>query len=291
MAKQKNAKSVGTLLREAREARKQELSFVSDALRIRENHLAAIEEGNMESLPAPAYAAGFIRTYANYLGLDENEMIALFKEEAGKKNRVMLDFPVMDDARELPSMTLIAGLLIIVGIIYLFWIFLSDAQNTVRDRAGGETQMETSSTSATGTSASDIIDPDTRVPDTQTQTSRDTNDNTNKNIDAPTDDRSIQIQIRALPPTKPIIKIHAKGETWMRIENEEGRILFSSIIRTGEDFPLPQGAYFILATGNAGQLEFWVGDEPVGNIGANGQRLDGRKIFPNRIMAQANESR
>jgi len=291
MAKQKNAKSVGTLLREAREARKQELSFVSDALRIRENHLAAIEEGNMESLPAPAYAAGFIRTYANYLGLDENEMIALFKEEAGKKNRVMLDFPVMDDARELPSMTLIAGLLIIVGIIYLFWIFLSDAQNTVRDRAGGETQMETSSTSAAGTSASDIIDPDTRVPDTQTQTSRDTNDNTNENIDAPIDDRSIQIQIRALPPTKPIIKIHAKGETWMRIENEEGRILFSSIIRTGEDFPLPQGAYFILATGNAGQLEFWVGDEPVGNIGANGQRLDGRKIFPNRIMAQANESR
>jgi len=286
MAKQKNAKSVGTILREAREARKQELRFVSEALRIRENHLAAIEEGNMESLPAPAYAAGFIRTYANYLGLDENEMIALFKEEAGKKNRVMLDFPVMDDARELPSMTLIAGLLIIVGIIYLFWIFLSDAQNTVRDRAGGETQIETSSTSA-----SDIIDPDTPIANTPPQTSLNTNENTNKNIDAPIDDRSIQIQIRALPPTKPIIKIHAKGETWMRIENEEGRILFSSIIRTGEDFPLPQGAYFILATGNAGQLEFWVNDAPVGDIGANGQRLDGRKIFPNRIMTQASENR
>ncbi|MDD9797839.1 MAG: helix-turn-helix domain-containing protein, partial [Alphaproteobacteria bacterium] len=136
MAKRKNSKSVGTILREAREARKQGLSFVSDALRIREDHLAAIEEGNMERLPAPAYAAGFIRTYANYLGLDENHLIALFKEETGRGNRVMLDFPVMDDTRELPSMTLIAGLLIIVGIIYLFWVFLSDAQNTVRDRAG-----------------------------------------------------------------------------------------------------------------------------------------------------------
>lgn len=278
MAKhKKNAKSVGTILREAREARKQELGFVSDALRIREDHLAAIEEGNMESLPAPAYAAGFIRTYANYLGLDENHMITLFKEETGKENNVALDFPVMDDARELPSMTLIAGLLIIVGIIYLFWIFLSDAQNTVRDRAGMDTQIETSSTSAS----------DARPPNVQTQT----NINTNENIDAPTDDKSIQIQIRALPPTQPIIKIHAKGETWMRIENEEGRILFSSIIRTGEDFPLPQGAYFILATGNAGQLEFWVDDEVVGDIGANGQRLDGRKIFPNRIMAQASEGR
>ncbi|MDD9798799.1 MAG: DUF4115 domain-containing protein, partial [Alphaproteobacteria bacterium] len=147
-------------------------------------------------------------------------------------------------------------------------------------------------TSASGTTVLDTRTPntrvlDTRVPNGQTQTIINTNDN----IKAPMDDKSIQIQVRALPPTQPIIKIHAKGETWMRIENEQGRILFSSIIHTGEDFPLPQGAYFILATGNAGQLEFWVGDEVVGDIGVNGQRLDGRKIFPNRIMAQASEKR
>ena len=42
-----------------------DLSHVAAALRIRREHLTAIEEGRFGDLPAPAYALGFVRSYAD----------------------------------------------------------------------------------------------------------------------------------------------------------------------------------------------------------------------------------
>ena len=50
------------------------------ALRIRRVYLEALEEGRLRDLPAPAYAVGFVRTYARALGLDADEMVRRFRE-------------------------------------------------------------------------------------------------------------------------------------------------------------------------------------------------------------------
>jgi len=47
------------------------------ATRVRVANLAAIEDGDIESLPAPVYARGYLRTYARYLGLDPDEPFVL----------------------------------------------------------------------------------------------------------------------------------------------------------------------------------------------------------------------
>jgi cytoskeleton protein RodZ len=74
--------SVGILLRETREALGGDLQRISTALRIRPDHLRAIEAGDYAGLPARAYAMGFIRSYADYLGLDAAEMVRRFKQES-----------------------------------------------------------------------------------------------------------------------------------------------------------------------------------------------------------------
>src|SRR5215475_10236539 len=62
--------TVGQDLRAARLRRGDDLATVSRALKIRKDHLEAIEEDKLENLPGKNYALGFVRSYADYLGLD-----------------------------------------------------------------------------------------------------------------------------------------------------------------------------------------------------------------------------
>jgi cytoskeleton protein RodZ len=74
-----SADSVGQDLRAARLRRGDELGRVSHALRIRKDYLDAIEEDVPEKLPGRAYAIGFVRSYADYLGLDPQEFVERYK--------------------------------------------------------------------------------------------------------------------------------------------------------------------------------------------------------------------
>ena len=74
--------TVGQYLRSQREGRGEDISQVSDMLRIHNSYLRAIEESDIEKLPGPTYATGFVRAYANYLGLDSAEVVERFKDEA-----------------------------------------------------------------------------------------------------------------------------------------------------------------------------------------------------------------
>ncbi len=66
----KTGADVGAFLRASRLRRGEELADVAAQLRIRLVYLEAIEDGRFDALPGNTYAVGFIRTYAEYLGLD-----------------------------------------------------------------------------------------------------------------------------------------------------------------------------------------------------------------------------
>src|SRR5438445_6538788 len=63
---------LGGSLREARLTRNLTPADVQKAIRIRDRYLQALEEERWELLPGDAYVKGFLRTYADYLGLDGN---------------------------------------------------------------------------------------------------------------------------------------------------------------------------------------------------------------------------
>lgn len=74
-----DAREIGRLLRERREALGLTLRDVQAATKIRLRYLEAIEAGETDVLPAPVYARGFVRTYANYLGLDGFELAQAYR--------------------------------------------------------------------------------------------------------------------------------------------------------------------------------------------------------------------
>jgi hypothetical protein len=61
---------IGNSLREARYRQQLELSEIEQATKVRARYLKALEEEDFDALPAQAYVKGFLRNYADYLGLD-----------------------------------------------------------------------------------------------------------------------------------------------------------------------------------------------------------------------------
>jgi cytoskeleton protein RodZ len=67
---------IGSTLRKARTRQGLELHDAERATRVRAKYLAALEEERFDQLPAEAYAKSFLRTYANFLGLDGDLFVA-----------------------------------------------------------------------------------------------------------------------------------------------------------------------------------------------------------------------
>ena len=76
-----SGQTLGQMLRQERELRDIPLDRIEEATRIRAAQLRAIEDDRLEALPAEAYARGFVRTYAEYLGLNGDDVVAIFNEQ------------------------------------------------------------------------------------------------------------------------------------------------------------------------------------------------------------------
>ena len=74
---------IGNSLREARVRQQLELGEVELATKIRARYLRALEEESFDALPAQTYVKGFLRTYADYLGLDGQLYVDEFNSRFG----------------------------------------------------------------------------------------------------------------------------------------------------------------------------------------------------------------
>ncbi len=118
--------SIAAELRRGREDMGRDLVRIADDLKIRRVYLEAIEEGRFDDLPGATYAVGFVRAYADYLGLDTNAVVARFKEEVeGFDQRLQLVFPTPVPESKIPSGAVLLISTLLVGAAYGGWYYLS----------------------------------------------------------------------------------------------------------------------------------------------------------------------
>lgn len=126
--------NIGRTLRRAREENGLDLQQVSQVLRIRYFYLDAIEKGNFDRLPGPAYAAGFIRTYADFLGLDPDSVIQGYRREQDRpKVEGNLTFPTPEQETRIPGAALLLIGLLTAALAYGGWYYLRERPNGVLD--------------------------------------------------------------------------------------------------------------------------------------------------------------
>lgn len=152
------ADSLGGILRAARAARGEDLKAASRVTKIRVEYLEALEAGAIDSLPGRTYALGFLRAYAEFLGLDVADCTARFKAE--NVAAAPADVPVGFEETEPQGGLQVSQsvlILILVVVIALIWggIYLFRSANEAMDRRA----KQQTSTSVAATHKPPVLGP------------------------------------------------------------------------------------------------------------------------------------
>ncbi len=285
---------LGKLLCATRMRLGKDLQRIADILHIRYNYLVAIEDGRYEDLPGQAYAIGFVRAYADHLGLDGDEIVRRYKEEsAGVKHRSAFEFQMPTSDSALPSGTLLLIAVVAGMLIYGVWYSIAGS-----DRSAVELIQEVPDRLAS------IADPNTieaALPVTATVAGADVSDGADL---APAPDASLtgmdaapggESAVAALspspattappeavqPPLTDVIELRAKADVWVTLRDAKA-IERTQFLRKDEVLRLPEQGVTTLVTANANDLEILVNGKTMppldAGLFARGVALDPQKL-------------
>ena len=146
---------IGSSLKEARVRKGLEIPQVETATKIRGKYLHALETEDFESLPAETYIKGFLRTYADYLGLDGQ----LYVDEYTSRYVSTEEQPIRVRRTARPArhrrmqrnvlLLTLAGIAVVTSLVILAWSDSGDKQHLV-----GVTPAPTTKPKPTHTAAS-----------------------------------------------------------------------------------------------------------------------------------------
>lgn len=124
--------AIGAVLRETREQRGFSLEDVSENINIRTQQLEAIENAEFDKLPGMTYAIGFIRSYAQLLELDAENLVRHYKDEFGAVDtKPDLDAPAEATPSQVPGIVLAAGAAVLAVIVLVIWVIVASGEEEV----------------------------------------------------------------------------------------------------------------------------------------------------------------
>lgn len=283
--------STGEALRAARERRGDDLTAAARVLRIRKDHLAALEDDKLEALPGRTYALGFVRSYANYLGLDANACVERFKREtAGRSDAApQIGFVAEPQPLALPYgrifITALIALIVLYGGYYLFRsngtrslpavapvparIALAGsqpAQNSIRMRvqrpklpapapAGSAPASSASPTPASGNSSAST-----------------------------TPDNLPVGQIFGMQNKNVRVILHARAATHLLVQGGGGKVYLNRILHPGDTYRVPNLVGLVLTTSDGGAVSVELDGQDLGQAGPPGQMTEALSLDPQAIV-------
>lgn len=249
------APRVGDRLAAARKAQGLSLDDVVVRTRIPLRHLEMIEAGNHSALPAIPYSAGFVKTYAQLVGLNGSELARDFRTEVGQVEQVShspAPFEPADPAR-MPSRLLAfvaLGIAVALAIAYMVW------------RGGSLTDDERASLAA-GT-----------VTEAQAPA-----------VAAPK-------PIAPVPPAVPPapsggVALTAIQPVWLKVYEKDGPTLFIGEMAAGQHFELPATAIDPrIWTGRPQVVQVTIGGKPIPPLGTADQTIRDVSLKREALLAR-----
>ncbi len=121
-------KTVGEMLKNAREKRGWTIDQIAHATKIQARFITALEANQFNELPESAFVKGFVRNYAQVVGRDPNMFLAVFRRDYGQdsKGKVIprgLVQPINQPRfRWTPTLTIVTGLTMIITLFLTYII-------------------------------------------------------------------------------------------------------------------------------------------------------------------------
>ena len=258
---------IGPVLEKARKERGLTLDEAEHATKIRKRYLAGLEREDYGVLPDAVYARGFLKTYANYLGLDGEELAQELRDRRrSRRERGVtygtppktsdFDRPLVNpgelgrkEKRRISGSTilsLLVALLLLAAIVGSLYYVGLGAQS-----AGQE-------------------DPQTPQPPPQSQEQADNNPQPDGEAPAAggADDAAAQPQ----PESLTVVVSVEDDPSWLSIV-ADGRLAYEQIAEPGYSQTFEAERALSIKTGNAGAVGVEVNGQDLGKLGESGEVL------------------
>ncbi|GLR66276.1 hypothetical protein GCM10010909_09560 [Acidocella aquatica] len=281
------AAQVGAGLRSVRERLGWKLPEVAEGLRIRLPYLEAIERGDIGALPGPAYQTGFIRTYAQSLGLDPEEILRRFREAGsmGELPKAELKFlaPVPDRGVPTGAIALLGVVLVLAG--YGLWYLHTEKERRMAAAVPSvpvelaplavppkpPTPPPTPAPPGTPPAATAAPAPAVAVTPPPASPPAEV---------APSPAQLVQPAVAPVATPDNGQVILATADTWVEVSDATGTILFSKVLHAGDSWPVPDEAGLTMTAGNAGGTEIAINGKAGAPLGAVGAVLHNYALTP-----------
>jgi len=247
--------SFGERMRREREMRGIKLEQIAESTKIGKRNLIALEQERFDQLPGGIFNKGFVRAYAKYLGLDEEQAVNDFLAASSNYDQPValqppptswVKPPVIpsDDAVRRRNLfwVVLAAVLLIGG--FIAWFYLKS-----RPRTSGETDQQPATQAATF---------NTPVPAGSPVITGSKPVNSQTRVAANSASSSF-----SSPPGAPesavrkgifTVQIQAKETSWVNVVSD-GQQVMNVVVPAGEERTVHAKQELVLKTGNAGGIK------------------------------------
>jgi cytoskeleton protein RodZ len=305
--------TVGQDLRAARLKRGEDLSAASRALKIRKEHLEALEEDKIEALPGRTYAVGFVRSYADYLGLDPVLYVERFKAEiAGRNDMAAPPVHVIDedDHRKLPhGWWAIAGVVMIL-VLYGAYQLMAAADRAMHESVNDPPPIEAPAPLPVPPKQAVVTPPPpASAPGQQPPQSAAVQAVTpglmQTSPDAVRPALNSTSALTAAPAQQPVapppqgqvygdqshtarVVLRAMQPTRILVEGPDGRVFMNRSLKAGDVYMVPNMVGLKLTASDAGAIEISLDGQAIGRAGRKDETAEAVALDPQAIMDRYN---
>lgn len=298
---------IGESLRSTREAKGISLEQAEEDTKIRKRYLQALEDGEYDVIPGRVYAKGFLRNYANYLGLDQEEVMLEYKllgvPAKEEYKRVDIEASINKrrssgraDRKAYMATVLIAVFAVLILVVYNF-AFKNTSKNS-SSQGPDRPATEQGDQNKTGVK-------NTNTPPTTNQSGGQNGNSANRPPDngvtgkpanngstgsAGTAGNNVPSGASTSEQNEPGVKLTLNGldeVSWARV-TVDGTVKFTGNINPGESKTFSGTGKIIVRVGNAGAVEAVVNGQNLGKMGSKGQPVT--REFGNTNTAGGNST-
>jgi cytoskeleton protein RodZ len=264
-------KELGQKLRDTRERLGITLEEVENATRIRTYHLAALERGDIDSLPSPVQVRGFLGNYADYLGLDSDEILLEYAEKLQSRRPKARTPAAQQEPRNGPSVQIhsrrprwlsfdlaITATIILAVFAILIWGSSRLMQSIRQGEQATDDEMAFLIPSETPTMTNTPLVESTPVP---------------SDLTGVTAEEATEI------PTQPLVlgltsevnlRLVARQRAWVRVLVDDEEV-FAGRMLPGEEQTFTGQQSVVVSTGNGAGVRVYYNGQDQGTMGDVGQ--------------------
>ncbi len=267
--------TIGDELRRARTSKNLSIEKAAEALNIRPIYIEALENNKTDAFPAPVYGVAFLRSYADYLGLESDVLVRQYKEKNVLLSNMSTDFPIHSETKVIPDKRVLIGvgvvlLLLVIGIAGIVHF--------------NKTVSENESAITTEMQIMETLPIETEMPVEKILSGME-EETLNQAIE--TQVTTVQSIVEDYPgltgerfgkTENARVVLVAKEEVWISVSNQNN-IIFNRVLNKGDAYFVPTDEKELrLKTGNAPALSVYVDKMPKGTLSKTKKVMNNVKL-------------